>query len=66
MIIKQFRNYKCGLIERLNDKEVIQSNPSNKYLVTLPQGKVNSTGENQLYALTVEEAKALINANLFN
>jgi len=66
MIIKRFRNYKLGLIERLNDKEVMQSNSTNKYLVTLPEGKFDSNGNNHLYALTIEEAKTLINVSLFN
>ncbi len=66
MIIKHLRHYKLGLIERLNDKEVKKSNPANKYKVTLPDGKVNSNGDNYLYALTIDEAKELINLSLFS
>jgi hypothetical protein len=65
MIIKPLRHYKLGLIERLNDKDVKESNPSNKYRVTLPEGKLTPTGDNYIYALTIEEAKERINSSLF-
>ena len=65
MIIKRFRHYKNGLIIRLDDKEVRKSNPNNKYLVTLPEGKVNLNGDNSVFTLTVEDAKDVINQCLF-
>jgi hypothetical protein len=65
MIIRRFRHYKTGLIERLNDKHVKQANLTNRYLVKLPEGKLNENGESHQFALTMEQAKHIINTSLF-